>query len=230
MALLWVQAHILLVCLTLGSIGGCTWLSVFRKRLALQGAMIPVMSVLNTIAGLICVRLFASIESWGTPLASGQSLFGSIFLLPLIYFAGAKVFRRKLSNVFDVFTMCTITTLLFARIACICSGCCYGVFLPGCESVRWPTRECEILFYIVLLIVLYRKNRDGSHQGEIWPIYMIAYGVFRFFQEWMREEKAVVGYFHYGHIWAILSIVIGFSVYFEVKKRSSKKNSIKMRH
>lgn len=48
----------------------------------------------------------------GTLLSSGQSLFGSIFLLPLFYFAGAKIFRRRIGDVFDVFTMCTVTTLL----------------------------------------------------------------------------------------------------------------------
>lgn len=219
MALFWVQSHILLVCLTLGSIGGCVWLSIFRERLKLHGVMIPVMSVLHSMAGMICVRLFASIESWGTPLSSGQSLFGSIFLLPLFYLAGAKIFRRRISDVFDVFTMCTVTTLLFARIACIFSGCCYGMFLPGSESVRWPTRELEFLFYIILLIILYRKNRSVSHQGEIWPIYMVSYGAFRFVLEWMREEKAILGFFHYGHIWAVLSIVIGLSIYFEMKKQ-----------
>ncbi len=93
----------------------------------------------------------------GNALSSGQSLFGSIFLLPLFYFAGAKIFRRRIGDVFDVFTMCTVTTLLFARIACIFSGCCYGMLLPGSESVRWPTRELELVFYIILLIVLYRK-------------------------------------------------------------------------
>ena len=219
MALLWVQSNILLVCLTLGSMVGCIWLSIFRERLAIHGVMIPIMSILHSIAGVICVRLFASIESWGTLLSSGQSFFGSIFLLPLYYFAGAKIFRRRIGDVFDVFTMCTVTTLLFARIACIFSGCCYGMLLPGSESVRWPTRELELVFYIILLIVLYRKNRSVSHKGEIWPIYMISYGVFRFVVEWMREEKAILGFFHYGHIWAILSVVIGFSVYFEVKKR-----------
>ena len=51
------------------------------------------------------------------------------------------------------------------------------MLLPGSESVRWPTRELELVFYIILLIVLYRKNRSVSHKGEIWPIYMIIWGI-----------------------------------------------------
>ena len=158
-----------------------------------HGVMIPIMSILHSIAGVICVRLFASIESWGTLLSSGQSLFEVSSCCLCFIFAGAKIFRRRIGDVFDVFTMCTVTTLLFARIACIFSGCCYGMLLPGSESVRWPTRELELVFYIILLIVLYRKKSQCSHKGEIWPIYMISYGVFRFVVEWMREEKGYLG-------------------------------------
>ena len=213
----------LVICLSLGTLVGCIWLYLFKERLRLSLWLIPIISVLNTVAGLICVKFFAGIENWGSPISSGQSLFGGVLLLPLIYIISAKVFRCKLCDVFDILAMCTITTLLFARIACILGGCCYGTFIPGSESIRWPTRELEIIFYIILLIVLYRKNRRNSLPGEIWPIYMISYGIFRFIEEWLREGEQVLGPFHYGHIWAILSVAIGISIYGELRNQNEKK-------
>lgn len=220
---LWLETHILLVCLTLGSIVGCIWIYLFRDRLMISIWCIPILSVLNTIIGLFCVKVFAGIENWDSPFSSGQSLYGGIFLLPIIYIVVAKLFRLKLYAVFDVFTMCTITTLLFARVACIFTGCCYGTFIPGSESIRWPTREIEILFYIVLIIALYKRNIHNSLPGGIWPIYMISYGIFRFFEEWIREEDQIIGIFHRGHIWSILSIIIGLSVYSELCNKNQKK-------
>ena len=144
----------LVICLSLGTLVGCIWLYLFKERLRLSLWLIPIISVLNTVAGLICVKLFAGIENWGNPLSSGQSLFGSIFILPLFYFVGAKLFGRKYSDVFDIFLLCTITTLVFARVDCILSGCCYGIYLPGSDTLRWPTREMEIVFHLVLIVVL----------------------------------------------------------------------------
>lgn len=214
--LYWASEHHLLLCLMTGAAGSCIWLWLLRDRLQIAKWMIPVLALLNTAAGVICVRVFAGLESWGSPLSGGQSLFGGVFLLPVFYFAGSKLFRRRFGDVTDVFAMCTVTTLVFARVSCIISGCCQGSFLPGSESLRWPTREMEIIFHIVLLIVLYRKNRKGDFPGEIWPLYMFSYGIFRFLEEWMREGEQVFGSMHRGHIWAILSIIAGAAIYAEI--------------
>lgn len=221
----WLEANILFVCLGLGTLVGCVWIFLFREKIEVKLWMIPLLSILNSMAGLICVKVFAGIENWGSPLSSGQSLFGGVLLLPIVYVAAAKVFRRRLCDVFDVFAMCTITTLLFARVACVFSGCCYGKLILASESVRWPTRELEILFYLVLLVFLYRKNHQNSLPGEIWPIYMISYGTFRFVEEWLREGDLVLGPFHYGHIWAVLSIIIGISIYFELRHQKNVKKT-----
>lgn len=218
----WLEEHILLTCLILATIVGCIWLWLFRRRLRISLPLIPVMSTLNTAAGVVCVKLFAGLESWGNPLESGQSLFGSIFLLPIVYFIGAKLFRRPFCDVFDIFVMCTITTLIFARIACIVSGCCLGQLLPGSESVRWPTRELEIIFHIGLLIFFYIKNRKGIQSGNLWALYMIAYGSFRFCEEWLRAGNTILGPFHYGHIWAVLSIIVGSAIYIELREQRNK--------
>lgn len=216
----------LIICLGIGSLCTCLWLWLYRNKLKIPTRSIPFFAVLNTMLGVCCTRVFAGIESFGSPFFSGQSLFGSIFLLPAFYIIGAKFFHRRLCDVFDTFAMCTITTLIFARAACLFGGCCYGIFLPGSTVLRWPTREMEIAFYIILLVILYRRIKKEICPGEIWPLYMMAYGAFRFLVEWLREGDAVLGPLHRGHVWAVISMIIGYSIFsvlHEYEKREKRR-------
>ena len=150
-----------------------------------------------------------------------MSLFGGIFFMPLAYWIGAVLFRRSCADVFDIFTVCMIATVMCARVNCILAGCCQGNRIPGPEGVRWPTRELEIVFYIVLIIVLGRKILAGEIHGESYPIYMISYGIFRFIIEGFRYSESGM-LIHLGHVWALLSMIIGFSIYTELKKKREK--------
>lgn len=221
--LLWIASHTLIVCLIAGTIVSAIWISLFHEKLKINIWVAPILAVANTIAGLISVKLFAGLEAWGNPLSNGQSLFGSVFLLPLFYFAGTKITGRKYADVFDVFLMCTITTLIFARVDCIMSGCCYGKYIPGSEMVRWPTREMEIVFHIILLTIFYLMNKKNKLPGATWPLYMVSYGAFRFIEEWLRVGDSVIWVFHRGHLWALLSVIIGSSVYLELRTKAEHK-------
>ena len=47
-------------------------------------------------------------------------------------------------------------------------------------------------------------------QGRAYPVYMIAYGLFRFLNEFMRYSETD-RIFHIAHLWSIVSILIGIS-------------------
>lgn len=142
--------------------------------------------------------------------------------MPLAYWIGAKVTKRNVGQVFDVFTICMIFTVMCARINCIFAGCCFGILIPGAAGIRWPTRELEILFYVILLFILGRKIITGKHNGEIYPIYMAAYGAFRFIVEFFRVSDSSLGIVHLSHVWAIVSFGIGISIYCELQSRKNK--------
>ena len=50
---------------------------------------------------------------------------------------------------------------------------------------------------------------------------MIAYGIFRFIEEWFRTSSGMY-MFHKAHIWALLSLIIGLSIYFEIRTKQNK--------
>lgn len=212
--------HYLMIALGLGTLFNCFWLYHFRNKLKLNLFVIVLLSILHTVLGVMCVKAFAVLEVFGDMSKAGNmSLFGGVFFMPAFYYLGAKLFKRSYRAVFDVFTVCMVFTLMLARSNCLISGCCYGnpIHLFGLDQYQWPTREMEILYYIVFLIVVGRKVYLNQTIGNIYPVYMISYGLFRFVTEWLRHSDGNSP-IHIAHIWAINSLVIGLSIYFEMKR------------
>lgn len=222
MALLtWLSDHALILLLGCGTLFNVYWLHRCRERLHLRWLSVLLLSVLHTVLGVLSVKVFALFETGNF---SNMSLFGGVFFMPLFYWGVAKLAKQKAADVFDVFTICLVFTLMCARLNCIISGCCLGAHIPieGLTHLRFPTRELELLFYVILLSRLWRKVLSGSARGMIYPIYMISYGIFRFVTETLRVSNRTDSILHISHLWALLSLGIGISIYGELRKKEKK--------
>ena len=219
----WLQDNALYLLLALGTIFNIFWLFRFQDRLKMKWWAVLLISVLHTVYGVLTVMLFAFAESGFNPDSLGNmSIFGGVFLMPIAYFLGAKLFKRKPGEVFDIFLICMMFTLMCARINCIISGCCKGCLIFGSETARWPTRELEVVFYIVLLIIFGRRVKRNESRGELYPAYMFLYGIFRFITEFFRVSERSAGIFHLSHLWALISFGLGVSLYYELKSKNKK--------
>lgn len=222
MALLtWLSDHALILLLSCGTLFNVYWLHRCRERLHLRWLSVLLFSVLHTVLGVLSVKVFALFETGDF---SNMSLFGGVFFMPLFYWGVAKLAKQKAADVFDVFTICLVFTLMCARLNCIVSGCCLGAHIPieGLTHLRFPTRELELLFYVILLSRLWRKVLNRSARGMIYPIYMISYGIFRFVTEMLRFSDRTDSILHVSHLWALLSLGIGISIYGELQKKEKK--------
>ena len=219
----WFSQHFLWIVLAVSALLSWLWLLNFRKRLAISGLTAFGLSVVHTVVGVLSVKIFAFLE--GVP--DGMSLYGAIFFLPVLYFLGAKLSKRRLSEVFDVFTICIILAMFMARFNCLRSGCCLGKVVPWYDSFRWPTREIEMILYVVLAVWLGRNILKNKTHGTAYPIYMMTYGTFRFIVEFFRENNVLWGAFHVSHIWSVISVVAGAAAYIIISRRSCTTGNIK---
>ena len=222
MALLtWLSDHALILLLGCGTLFNVYWLHRCRERLHLRWLSVLLLSVLHTVLGVLSVKVFALFETGNF---SNMSLFGGVFFMPLFYWGVAKLAKQKTADVFDVFTICLVFTLMCARLNCMISGCCLGAHIPieGLTHLRFPTREMELIFYVILLSRLWRKVLNRSARGMIYPIYMISYGIFRFVTETLRFSDRTDSILHISHLWALLSLGIGISIYGELRKKEKK--------
>lgn len=217
----WLTDHALILLLGCGTLFNVYWLHRCRERLHLRWLSVLLLSVLHTVLGVLSVKVFALFETGDF---SNMSLFGGVFFMPLFYLGVAKLAKQKAADVFDVFTICLVFTLMCARLNCIVSGCCLGAHIPieGLTHLRFPTRELELLFYVLLLSRLWRKVLNRSARGMIYPIYMISYGIFRFVTETLRFSDRTDSILHVSHLWALLSLGIGISIYGELQKKEKK--------
>lgn len=217
----WLSDHALILLLSCGTLFNVYWLHRCRERLHLRWLSVLLLSVLHTVLGVLSVKVFALFETGNF---SNMSLFGGVFFMPLFYWGVAKLAKQKAADVFDVFTICLVFTLMCARLNCIISGCCLGAHIPieGLTHLRFPTRELELIFYVLLLSRLWRKVVTGSARGMIYPIYMISYGIFRFVTETLRFSDRTDSILHVSHLWALLSLGIGISIYGELQKKEKK--------
>ena len=217
----WLTDCALFILLGCGTLFNVYWLHRCRERLHLRWPSVLLLSVLHTVLGVLSVKVFALFETGNF---SNMSLFGGVFFMPLFYWVVAKLSKQKAADVFDVFTICLVFTLMCARLNCIISGCCLGAHIPieGLTHLRFPTRELELIFYVILLSRLWRKVLSGSARGMIYPIYMISYGIFRFVTETLRFSDRTDSILHISHLWALLSLGIGISIYGELRKKEKK--------
>ncbi len=203
-----VSHYVLMMLLLLATIINFAWLFLNRKDLQMNLLVLILFSIFHTIIGILFVVLFAFAESGFNIESFGNlSLYGGVFLMPIVYLGYALVRKIPIGRALDIFTISLVETLFFARINCIISGCCYGILI-GNTGFRVPTRELELLFYLIFIIVFVTKILKRNTSGIIYPIYLLSYGIFRFTTEFFRVS-ANGGLFHYGHIRSLISIFLG---------------------
>lgn len=172
------------------------------------------LAVLFSAVSVFSVLLFASFEkliSGGGLSIGAVSTYGVYLIAPLILLL---VIRKDRALRFDQFAIFVLPSLFLQRIRCLFIGCCYGKTIHGME-MRWPTREAELVFYAVMLILfLYLEKKGNVKEGGLFPLLMICYGAFRFIAEFFRDNGS--GLFHLAHIWSIIALIIGVCLYTEL--------------
>lgn len=156
-------------------------------------------------------------QAWLT----GKSILGAL----LGGYAGVKA--AKWINGFssptgDLFATVAPGGIILGRIGCLIHGCCLGrVCDPAWYTMtdrrgfhRWPAVPVEIAFNVLALIVLLALRRARRQQGQLFHLYLIAYGIFRFVHEWMRDtprlgDLPVTGY----QIAALAVMALGIAGY-----------------
>lgn len=219
------KQHFLIIVLSVGLTFDILWHYKMRKRLKLELIGVLIVTFLTMIFGFLSVRLLAEIEG----VHGGMRLYGAVFLMPIAYYIQAKITKCQISEVFDIMTVSLVLTLMCARINCFISGCCFGRQISYHTTARWPTREAELLFYLLFLMVAIPKVELRKTDGRLFPIYMVVYGFFRFINEFFRYSETTSSYFHLAHLWSFLAFAIGFSILMEMKKKAGTRN-LRLKH
>jgi phosphatidylglycerol:prolipoprotein diacylglycerol transferase len=107
----------------------------------------------------------------------------------------------------DTFAVVAPLSLLLGRVGCLFGGCCTGVPMPEAPWTladthgvhRWPAVPVELafnaLFFAAAVAFTLRRKRTGSGSvldGQLFHLYLIAYGLFRVAHEPLRDTPRIV--------------------------------------
>lgn len=199
-------------------------------------------SLLTVIAAVVVGYLSAVLfQSWYSYLATGTwewgvgatfygGLIGGVVCFLIIYFiVGRFLFKDKLhirqfNKMLCLIVPCIVLAHAFGRIGCLLDGCCYGfktdswigidMYVDGEWEKRLPTQLFESLFlfalFATLMYLLLKKRNEYTAS-----IYLIAYGVWRFFIEYLRDDNrgsSGIAFLTPSQLTAILLVIAGIAL------------------
>lgn len=203
---------------------------------------------LSVFIGFISATLFQSLynfienpkagfdfTNFGTGMTFLGGLIGGVVCFLIIYAIFYKKYTTRLYEILSIVPCVIVIAHGFGRVGCFFGGCCYGkptdsflgVKFPGHTEAVHPTMlyEAAFLFILFAVFTFLLFKYDFKHNMSI---YLVAYGIFRFFIEFLRGDHRgeLLGFMSPSQTWSLLMIVIGVGLYFLVeywyKKKSSK--------
>lgn len=157
---------------------------------------------------------------------------------------GAKILHLDIKLWSDLMTPIIPLFHAIGRVGCFFAGCCYGIesefgfitynnqFVPSINGVtRFPVQLLEacgnIILSVVLFILLSKREKNQKLKGNMIYIYLIAYGVMRFADEFLRGDliRGFVGFLSTSQFISIISIAVSaFLLYRSLSKKNEEQN------
>ena len=165
-------------------------------------------------------------------LATGKSITGAL----LGGYAGVEIAKRMLgyrSATGDWFALIAPVSIMLGRVGCVLHGCCLG---RACEpawftvndatgTARWPAAWVELLFNAVMLVVALTLRRRAAWRGQLFHVYLMAYGLFRFAHEFLRATPQIFGPIS-GYQIAALGLVVLGAGGFVLRRRAARAGTL----
>lgn len=203
-----------------------------RSRFELRIWQCLAFTLLAVVIAFVGAKLLYNLENWGNGWSSlfyvgGLSLFGSVFLIPVLIPLAGKLLGLRPGQALDICGPCAAVMLGFVRAGCHFSGCCGGWwFRLGARSYRWPTQVMESIGAFAILGLLLQLEEEGKHQGKLYPLFMMLYGGLRFAVEFFRDtDKPWLGLGH-GQWFGLTAILIGILWMKNIEVKQNENNKI----
>jgi phosphatidylglycerol---prolipoprotein diacylglyceryl transferase len=197
--------------------------AVYWVRVSKNDSRLPVIYIGGIVGAFIGAKLaFLFAEGWmyfdhpqRIPiLLSGKSIIGA---LPGGW-VGVEITKKIMEyreNTGDRFATILPISLILGRIGCLHAGCCGGI---TCSFGKWPAVPVEIGFQILAILVLSQMRKRSISTNQHFHLYLISYGIFRFFHEFLRTTpKPFIGLSGY-QIIAILTAAAAMLA-FQVRRK-----------
>ncbi|HLX70370.1 MAG TPA: prolipoprotein diacylglyceryl transferase family protein [Verrucomicrobiae bacterium] len=192
------------------------------ERLRRQYYLMQVITLIGAVFGAKLSVLIGDyhwpwvpMNDWGSVLSSGRSITGAlIFGFLFAEIAKPIVHYRMPPN--DRFAALLPFTIGIGRIGCLTAGCCRGLPYDGWCAMRgvdglprYPAQLIEIIFQVAIGIFFIIAVKRRWLFGRLFSFYLVAYGIFRFLTEFIRETPKWYGGLSGYQLLSLVMIVLG---------------------
>jgi phosphatidylglycerol:prolipoprotein diacylglycerol transferase len=170
---------------------------------------------------IIIPELLQHPENILTLLSGGSVFYGGLIGGILGGYFYTHIYHLNSLVYFDSMVPCLSLAQAFGRIGCFFNGCCYGIPYEGFGSVHYPigsyppsgiglfpSQLTESLFLFILTGILLLYQNKSKTIGFTLGLYLISYGVFRFFNEFLRSDPRGSLFFFSTSQWISLFVIL----------------------
>ena len=167
----------------------------------------------------------------------GGLLFG---VLTAIYLIIKYNLKSKVWKLADIAGICISIGLGFGRIGCTMAGCCYGIPYQGPFAIKFtdphslapkgiylfPSQPISSLANFLIFFILYFLYKRKRFDGQIFSLFLIFYGTFRFLIEFFRMTPKIFLGLSENQILSLIFTFVGIIIYLKRSKKSQNTKSI----
>ena len=190
-----------------------------RRGVKHDGVVVIVASAL--IFGVIGSKIPLLFESNNPDIwAYGKSIVGAMLggMLGVILVKRIMKIKLKMGN---IIAPAVALGMAIGRIGCFCNGCCFGIPAPfglgfnfGDGVLRLQTQLLESVFHLTAFFILRHYQDKVKTPGILFKLYLLAYFIFRFLCEFIRENPRILLDMTIYQIFCIIGIIyMGFALW-----------------
>lgn len=214
---------------------------IFWSRLAQRDERLVLVYVAALAGAFLGAKLvYLGAEGWlhwhdanrWVILATGKSITGAL----IGGYLGVEITKRLLNysgTTGDWFAIIVPVGIMLGRIGCMFQGCCLGKVcdanwftINDANGVpRWPASQVEFIFNALMLGVILLLRWGQIAPGQLFHIYLMTYGTFRFFHEFLRDTPQILGSVSGYQIAALAIALLGLAGFVARQKETSVKPS-----
>ncbi len=150
----------------------------------------------------------------------------------ILYPLGMKTDKYRALTYMDQIVIGILIAHAFGRIGCFLGGCCYGkhtdsflgMYYPDAGTTVYPTQLYEAVFLFICFIIFFFFTKKNHTEK-----YLISYGTFRFFLEYLRGDDrgaSPFGFLTPSQFLSLVMIIGGIVCIFVRKKLYEKELSM----
>ncbi|MBR0161539.1 MAG: prolipoprotein diacylglyceryl transferase [Oscillospiraceae bacterium] len=198
---------------------------IVNKQLHLPLWKLVVFTLAIVPVGFFCGKLMRLVEA-GT--WTGVSFYGAVLFAPVPMVLIGLLLRIRPADMLDLCAPAGCIALVFMKIQCKITGCCFGRILryeANGRPVRFPSQIVEMICGIVLLAVILQMIRSGKQRGTVFAWFMLLYGASRFVLNLLRDTSPFLIGLSAGCFWSVISVLIGGSVLLYQRRKKKMKTA-----